>query len=664
LPRVSPQQRREAAGQARLDIGDQRVYYQPPAEALPRVDWCPPRLSALPSWRDARRVSIDLETKDEDLKAMGPGVRRPGNRVVGVAFAIEDGPAHYLPISHEGGDNCEGDVWGYVRDQLREFRGSLCGAGLAYDLDWMEEEGCDVLRRHDLDIRDCLVADPLINELHRSYTLESVCQRLGLPGKDESVLRAAAAAYRVHPKGGLWRLPGRFAALYAEVDARRPLEALRRQERVIDDEDLGSIWDLERRVTPIVVKMRRRGIRIDAAKVSHIEDLSLGRETEYLAQVRSLTGVSIAVGDVWKPEVLARALEKVGVRVPMTDAKRPKPSVTREFLESCQSPVARALLEARQWNKLRTTFCAQVRRFMVGDRVHCVTNQLKSTSEGEKEGGDDDEGGAGVRYGRFSMTKYNAQAQPIRNKQYGKLWRSVYVPDHGARWGCSDWSQQEPRIGVHFAEILGLPGAREFADEYRRNPALDIHQKLADLGRKERDLVKNFVNGRLYGMGDAKLCRKLGFPTVMAMRYGQEREVPGEDGRRVIDEFNGFAPWVTGLTRVAAEVAERRGYVRTVLGRKLHFERGPDGKIWKAHKAFNRVGQGSAADQMKATLVAADREGIPVQLVVHDEFDFSFTDIRQALRLKELQETTVTFNVPMKVDLEVGDSWGNLEKVA
>jgi hypothetical protein len=67
---------------------------------------------------------------------------------------------------------------------------------------------------------------------------------------------------------------------------------------------------------------------------------------------------------------------------------------------------------------------------------------------------------------------------------------------------------------------------------------------------------------------------------------------------------------------------------------------------------------------MKATLVVADKEGIPVQLSVHDEFDLSFDDIRVPRRLRDLQLEVVKWGVPNKVDLEIGPSWGELEKDA
>jgi DNA polymerase I-like protein with 3'-5' exonuclease and polymerase domains len=640
---------------------------QPFSFALPQTIWSPPKVSELPSWKDAKRVAIDVECRDEKLKRLGPGCRRDprSNFVCGFGVAIEDGPEFYVPLKHAGGDNVSDPdaAVAYLRDQIKAYDGVIVNNGINYDLDWISTTVGDesILSKKIMDPQ-CLAV--LVNELHLQYDLDSICERAGLPGKDEAALRQAASAFRVDPKTEMWKLPARYVEAYGRTDARRALQVLRRLEEEAEREGVQQIWELEQKVTPILVKMRRRGVRIDFKKLEQIERRALDIEIEEVSKVERATGVQIGVGNIWKAEVLAHALRAYGVEPGKTATG--KSSVDKVLLKDA-GDVGKWILRAREWNKLRTTFCSQVREFAIGDRVHCSFNQLKATGEDGEE--------RGVRYGRLSSSNFNMQYQPVRHDEYGNLWRSVYVPDEGAEgWACSDWSQQEPRIGVHYAEILEkqsngreCPGASAFADEYRKNPALDIHQKLTDLANDPinypRKVVKNFVNGRLYGMGNVKLCWQMGWPTEWRSIHGTMREVPTRESQAKIDGFLEFAPWIPGLTRAAARAAEKNGFVWTILRRKCHFEKGHDGKIWKAHKAFNRVGQGSAADQMKATLVAADAEGIPVQLAVHDEFDFSYGDLKEAKRLKELQMTVVTFNVPMKVDLEIGDSWGNLTKV-
>jgi DNA polymerase I-like protein with 3'-5' exonuclease and polymerase domains len=625
---------------------------------VPQVQWTPPVVSRLPSWANAKRVSIDVETKDPDLKDLGPGNFRPDSHVVGIGVAIEDGESFYLPIRHEGGDNLDVEhVLDYMRDNARIFSGTLVGANLAYDLGFLERD--DVFFRNVEWYRDVQNNAVLIYELFDRYGLNVLCERFGIPGKDETILNEFAKAYKVHPKKEIYKLPGRAAALYGAQDARLPLEVLRLQEKQIAEYDIKEICDLEAKVLPILVKMRRRGVRVDMQKVDQISAWALAQEGEALAKVKHLSGVEIRVGDVWKAEVMARPLEAMGYKYTMTRDKKPKPSITGDLLETC-GEVGAALNRAREVNKLRTTFCARMYEYVVKDRVHPVFHQLRRTKDENAADGKDDKG---ARYGRFSCEHHNIQQEPVRDDEFGAWWRSVYVADSGGFWVCSDWSQQEPRWGVHFAELLGLRGAKEFADQYRANPRLDVHQALADISSMPRKIVKNFVNGRLYGMGDAKLCRSIKCETYWKPdAFGKMREYPGPEGQEKIDQFNRFVPWLQQLTREASKVAKERGFVWTWLRRRCNFPKDSQGNYDWVHKAFSRIGQGTAADQMKATLVEADKEGIPLQMAVHDEFDYTEYDPKRMRRLKELQMYTVRANVPMQVDQEVGANWGEIYK--
>ena len=221
----------------------------------------------------------------------------------------------------------------------------------------MEHMLYDGVKFHDdVKWRDVQVAEPLIDELHDRYSLKEILNRYGLPPKDEDELVNAARAYGLDPKKGLWRLPGRFAGRYGEGDVEKPLQILRKQERRIDDNDLWDIWNLETSVLPVLVRMRMRGVRIDQQKLEEIETWSLDQEKTALDKVRHETGIRIAVGDVWKAEALAPALEHIGVK--LTYTSKGKVSVKKDVLADVKHPVADAIAWARKVNKLRTTFAA------------------------------------------------------------------------------------------------------------------------------------------------------------------------------------------------------------------------------------------------------------------------------------------------------------------
>lgn len=636
----------------------------------PEVTWAPPALGSLPNWAGAKRIAVDVETCDPDLKKMGPGVRR-GGYMVGVSFAIEGGPAYYLPFAHQAGeDNLDpGKCIEYLALQARDFTGELVGANLPYDLDYMAEVGINF--RGPSAYLDVLNAEPLIDELTGGYSLNNVGMRHGFEGKDETLLRAAAEAYGVDPKGGLWKLPGRYVGAYAEEDVRLPLKVLRRQERALEDQELGAVWDMECRILPVLLKMRRRGVRIDFDQLERVEQWSRQRVAETLAEIKRLSGVTIGPDDLMKPNAVAPALVKIGIEVPLTP-KTGRPSVTTALLESVNHDVARCILRARKANKVRTTFCASILEHECGGRIHCTFNQLRAVTDGS----DDDERGA--RFGRLSCSNPNLQQQPARDPEIGPMWRAVYVADEGAEWAQLDYSQQEPRWLTHYAELLDRPilrRAAEVANRYREDPLTDIHTVMTQMIHGEdtwnawdsktratnRSICKQIFLGLCYGMGGAKLCHELNLETqwVWSPRRGGMMEVAGPEGEALLHKFNDEVPFVRGLARRCQERAEAVGYVVTAGGRRCRFPR-ENGKLEWTNKALNRVVQGSSADQTKLAMIDADAAGIPMQLQVHDELDLSVEDRIQARELAEIMRKALPANVPFKVDPKYGPNWGQL----
>lgn len=629
----------------------------------PDSAWRPTLPSALPSWAGAKRVAIDLETKDEQLEELGPGVRR-GGYVVGYSFAIEDGPAHYVPFRHEDGrDNVDSvQALAYLSEQAAHFDGIIVGANLQYELDYLTEAGITFPKVQWF--RDVQVAEPLIDELQMSYSLENVAQRRGLTGKYEDVLKAAAETFDLDPKKEMWKLPARYVGEYAIQDVRLPLQLLRKQERDIEEQELWPIFDLESRVLPALVRMRRRGVKIDLDALDKVERWTAAKEAQVLSEVRRLTGVDIPIGEVWTTELLAKALRKIGVEPPLTP-KTKKPSIKQDFLRTIDHDVARHIVRARQVNKVRTTFAASMREYMTNGRVHCSFNQLRSTKD------DDSDDQRGARYGRLSSSDPNLQQQPARDPEIGPMWRAIFVPDTDI-WACCDISQQEPRWTTHYAARLDLPGAAEAAERYRSDPRLDNHDMMAQLiagqgpdwkpDKKTRDAAKIIFLGLCYGMGGGKLCRGLGLPTqwIQSKRTGGMVEIAGPEGKAILDNFDARVPFVRKLAYKASDRAKAVGYVITAGGRRCRFPLAKDGSYDWAHKALNRIIQGSSADQMKKALVDADAAGFALQLQVHDELDMSVQSPTEAHELARIMREAIPALVPFKVDVEIGPNWGNL----
>lgn len=671
---------------------------------MPKSDWKPPVLSELPPWTDVKRLSFDVETKDPGLqrKGMGPGTYRKEGHVVGFGFTIEGGPSCYLPIRHEGGDNLPVDsVLRYMRDQAKNFRGELVGANLPYDVEWSEQDG---IIFNPAMYRDVQIADPLVYEMHRSLKLDDICQRLGVPGKNEGLLTRAAVEFglagkkRDKIKANLHKLPARFVGEYCAQDTRSPLEALRVLEKAIEKNNLWDIWNLESKVLPVLLKMRKRGVLIDLDKLAHIEKWSLEQEAEAVAQVKHATGIDIGMGNVWTKDALYPVFKQLGIQLNVMKTKASgdiEYQIDKVLFSGHKNvPAVKAIAWARKVNKLRTTFAASVRRSLCPDgRIHCKFNQIAmENEEGQQKG---------ARYGRMSCVNPNLQQQPSRD-EFAAMWRSIYIPEPGTLWMCGDYSQQEPRWVTEFAagvfiapgsdlarrlRLSGrLPGAAEAAQAYNDNPKLDNHDFMAQLTGLKRSSAKIVYLGLCYGEGGAKLCQDLGLPTAWSVAF-QDRgikkyktmddameaandfdgvarwfEVAGEEGQKILDTFEQRAPFIKKLADLCKIRAESRGEIRTAGGRLLHFPRKKDGTFDWVHKALNRLIQGTSADQMKTAMVMIDREepSFFMQLQVHDELDGSTSREQGARVARIMRECMGPRKVPFRVDEEYGPNWGEI----
>lgn len=663
----------------------------------PEAEWRPTPVSDLPSWDGAKRIAIDAETRDPSIgKKLGNGSLRDGY-TVGWGFAIDGGPKHYLPFRHEGGDNLpEEEVLRYMRSNIKNFDGEYVGANLGYDVDYGYSDEFEWHK--DAKFRDVQIAEPLLYELHFSYSLKNIGKRYGIEAKDESTLIEGARSLGLDPKKGLWRLPARFVGKYAEQDVDSPFVLLRILEEKIQQQGLQQIWDLETDVLPVLVRMRRRGVRIDFDKLEQIKAWALSEEQKAIRLVKEHTDWDIGVDNIWKPNAIAPALEAIGMRLNKTSTGAPQ--IDKAVLGNYDHPVPEAILRARKVNKLRTTFAESIEKYQINGRIHCTFRQITAETESEEQ--------KGVRYGRLSATDPNMQQQPSpdRDREIAGEWRKIFIAEEGAIWGCNDYSQQEPRWTTHFAAVMDLPKAREAAKRYRDNPDTDNHDMMTRLVygdsvvdewfendpkgsyKIHRGYSKNVFLGVCYGEGGPKLCRDLNKPTLWAHIYGwgknrvtvpfdthmeamaeresigkgYVREIAGTEGQEILDKFDTEVPYVRKLAQAASERADQKGYVSTILGRHLHFEQRDDGSYDETRRALNRVIQGSSADQTKKALVEIDRAGYFLQLQVHDETNGSYGSVQEAKDVGNIMRDCVKSEwLPFKVDTECGPSWGEIK---
>jgi DNA polymerase I-like protein with 3'-5' exonuclease and polymerase domains len=442
-----------------------------------------------------------------------------------------------------------------------------------------------------------------------------------------------------------------YVGEYAEQDAALTLKLWQCFKPLLKKDEVESIFNVETDVFPVLLDMTYKGIRFDRPKAEQLIDQLVKREQELIKELKRLSGASI---DIWAAQSIAVAFDKLGV--PYGKTENGMPSFTKGFLDSCPHPIAKMIVEARETNKTHGTFLRPYLEFSAKTgRIHPHVNQMRS-----------DDGGTVT--GRLSMASPNLQQVPARHEIIGPMVRSLFLPEEGELWAANDFSSQEPRLLIHYAHLLGLPGADRVVDAYRQNPATDFYQIVANAAGVPRSVAKTCSLGMMYGMGKNKLAVQLDLPVAEASE--------------LIENFHQNVPFLKGTVNAVMKRIEHpasSGSIRTLLGRKCRFplwepsewgvnkalpreqaiiEYGQRIKRAGTYKGLNRLIQGSAADQTKAAMVALHKAGFRVLLQVHDEVALSVKDKAQAEEAARIMAQAVKLEVPSRADVEIGPSWG------
>jgi len=603
-----------------------------------------------PDLKGYKYIAIDLETKDPDLKSRGSGAIIGNGNIVGIAVAVEGWSAYY-PIAHEGGGNLDKDkVLNWIKqvcanDNVKIFHNAM------YDVCWLRAAGVQI-NGH---IVDTMVMSSLIDENRLAYTLNSISFEYLGEVKDEKALTEAAQSWGIDPKSEMYKLPAMYVGNYAEKDAKLTLELFKVLSREIQKQNLQNIFDIETQLFPCLTDMKFKGVRVDVEKARLLKQKLTSQEQEILLKVKQETGIE---PQIWAARSIATVFDKLGLHYERTE-KSSAPSFTKNFLQEHKHPIVQMIAKAREINKAHTTFIDTILKFTHKGRIHADINPIRS-----------DQGGTVT--GRFSYANPNLQQIPARNKELGPMIRSLFLPEIDHKWGCFDYSQQEPRLVVHYAAttepICFDESVTKIVEKFKNN-SVDFHKTVADMAGISRDQAKTINLGLFYGMGKAKLQAELGLNTK------EEAEV-------LFNQYHNNVPFVKELMNKTSQFAQTSGSIGTLLGRRCRFNKWEPatfgmhtamsfeeaertygrGRIRRAmtYKALNKLIQGSAADMTKKAMLDLYKEGIIPHIQIHDELDISVKDDNHAKKIVEIMEGAVTLAIPNKVDYESGETWGDI----
>ena len=604
-------------------------------------------------------LSLDVETRDPDLLTMGPSDLRGGGYVVGYCVGFHDGEScvgEYVPIRHPEGFNYPDDkVIGWIKEQL-EKEITVIGHNIGgYDLGWMATDGLYCKGK----IIDTMGVEAIVDENAVSYYLNTLAKKYLGSSKTEEILYEYCANHyggRANRSQGnnFWRVPSEIMREYGEGDAILPLQIWDYQKKLLDKEDLWEIFDLEMDLLPLLQKMRKRGVRVNMEKAHKLKLEMRVKQDRIQSELEEIVDFKVNTAQA---SSLVTLFEKLNL--PIQETEKGNPCFNSEALKKIDHPVTEMISTIKKLEKFRGTFLeGYFDKYELNGRLHPQFHPLRK-------------GDGGTVTGRFSSSQPNLQNIPARDGEYGPIMRSLFIPDKGQVWTGIDYSSIEVRVFMHYAKGNLADKARA---EFHAKPDIDYHQMVADMTGLPRQQAKTVNFGILYGMGKKNLAIQLG--------------VPVKEAEKVLAQYHKKLPYAKDLLWKVANVAEDRGYIKTILGRRRRFnlwepnrwtpgafplplgeaqeKYGTGIKRGFTYKALNALIQGSAADLMKKAMVdiyksgVCDEIGVPL-MTVHDELSFSHDpDKEEALQeMKNIMENAIPIRIPILADMQAEKSnWG------
>jgi len=649
-----------------------------------------PQLSDL-DLTDIDLVAIDLETYDPNLKTKGLGAVRKDGFVTGIAIATKN-QTLYFPIAHAMTDNLPvEETWNYLNEKVfknKDIRKVFHNA--MYDVCWIRSATGDMPQGQ---LLDTMIAASVIDETRMKYSLDSISKDYLNEAKYKYDLaeKSLAECGIKDPMSNMHKLPYSLVKDYAEQDVNLTLKLWNLFEKKLDEvlytkinedgsKELKScrqIFELETKLFPCLVDMKFKGVKIDVEKAKTLGKLLEKRRDNLIKIIKKRTGLDV---EIWAASSIKHLLDHQKI----TKYKKTKaglPQLPKDFLKTHENRFLRMIVKARECDKAKGTFVEGLLEFVHEGRIHADINQIRS-----------DQGGTVT--GRFSMSNPNLQQIPSRGI-IGKKMRELFLPEDGCVWGSFDYSQQEPRIVVHYALKLGLPGTDTLKNEFNKEDA-DFHQIVADMAQISRTMAKTINLGLFYGMGKIKLASELNLtrPKANALFAEYHAKVPfvrrlsqdliefAEEHKLLFtlkDRFCRFNKWETRnrewnntinryepvpiLTRQDAETAFKAELLEKFKDNVADNYMQDFDRYYKpafTYKALNRLIQGSAADMTKKAMVDLYEKGILPQIQIHDELCLSIKNDNDALVVKQTMEQAIPLEVKNKVNYKKGKNWGSI----
>lgn len=553
----------------------------------------------------------------------------------------------------------------WLQDSLNCYGGRIINHNIKFDCHFLRESGVYVpLDQTD----DTMTRAALIDEHLLEYNLDTLCHKyLGIR-KDIEIYSELAEIFggkatRNAQVKNFPDAPVELMARYAKRDTNVALKLWKWQEDEINKQNLSTVACLERDLLPVLVDMEHRGVRIDVKGTEQAVDTLTKMIEVAQVELNDMAGFPVnpnpsnSIKQLFQPVIQRDGTWKLidGTIVEATPGG--KAQINSDALRMMKHPAAAKILSLRKMLKTRDTFLLG---HMLGNQhngvIHCNYNSTKSDND------------LGTGTGRLSVNGPALQQIHKRDVEIASVVRALFLPDDGDDWICNDWAQMDFRVMAHYVNDANI--IRMYGD----NPDTDFHQATADLTGLPRsprfagDASAKQTNLSLtFGQGMGSFAKEIGLPyTVSAGRGGKKFLRAGSEAEEIFRRYHAAIPGIKDMLDNASRLAKIRGYVTTIMGRKIRFPKG-----YKAYKAGGLIFQGSAADALKVKLVEVHNllkgTGGRLMLNVHDEIDTSCPKGKMGEKIRNeitrsMQEFNgvscpINFRVPIRSSQGMGKNW-------
>ena len=573
--------------------------------------------------------AFDLETDALDTLSAN---------IIGLSFAVAPGDAAYLPVAHDYLDAPpqldRDEVLARLKPLLEDAKARKVGQNLKYDRGVLQNYGIElrgiqfdtmlesymlnsVAGKHDMDT----LASRWLN--HKTVTFEEIAGK----GKNQLTFNQIALEQAAH-----------YAAEDADVTLQLHLKMWPQLEQQQGPKQVFEAVEMP--LVSVISRVERNGVLIDQnILAAHSQELA-SRLVELEQQAHELAGEPFNLSS---PKQLQTILfEKQGIK-PTKKTPGGAPSTSEEVLAelALDYPLPKVILEHRGLSKLKSTYTDKLPLMInpISGRVHTSYHQAVTAT------------------GRLSSSDPNLQNIPVRNDE-GRRIRQAFIAPEGHRIVAADYSQIELRIMAHLSQDKGLLKAFAEGQDIHRATAAEVFGMALDKVTGEQRRSAKAINfGLIYGMSAFGLSRQLNIGAGEAKKY--------------MDLYFERYPGVLQYMENTRQQASEQGYVSTLDGRRLYL---PDINSSNAIRrkaaeraAINAPMQGTAADIIKRAMIAVDQwllaqDDADVKMImqVHDELVFEVKEAAvesASQQIRQLMESSMSLDVPLRVDVGVGDNW-------